>query len=256
VTDERDFSTELEHALASSGEPLDGAARSRIRKRVMADVRASRVPLWRAFAMRRFAAAATALTVLGGGTAYAANQAMPGDMLYGLKRAGENAVVALLPHGNAEQRILAGLAARRAEETAHLARQGASSQALEESMTRLREALREATAEGAELGIQEQQRIHEYATDAPEPVRSEIRRSVDEPGTGEPRIGPAPGTDDPAGDDSSAPGTGNDTAPGPGSGDGDGSGDGSGSGDGPAGGSDPPGPGSGSLSDDGTQSRR
>ena len=231
---------DLAAALGRAAEPLPDDARARIKSRVMDGVRPARAGWTARLAAHRLAAAFTTVAVLSGGTAYAANAALPGDPLYAVKRAGENALVALLPPGRLEQQLLVGLAARRAEEAATLARRGATAGEIEGSLDQLRSAIgRAAPAEGA-LSEQDRERIRENAEGAPAPAREQIRDAVDAPtdGTGSgPATAPSSGGTDSGGssdqgDTGSGEGTGSGSGPGDDSGSG-GSSDGSGSGQGP-----------------------
>lgn len=133
--------TPLAAALGRAAEPLTGEARSRIKARVMAEVEHSPAGCWTRLLAHRFAVAFTAVAVVSGGTAYAANAALPGQPLYGLKRAGENALVAIVPEGRLERGLLAALAERRAREARSLGHHDETTNTIG---TRLREIQEEA----------------------------------------------------------------------------------------------------------------
>jgi len=181
VRDDDLLTDEFTEALGKAAEPLSAHSRAQIRDRVMNEVRAdSRGGLFM-LASHRVAAAATALAMLGGGVAYAAERSLPGDPLYGIKIAAENVAVSSLPPGTLENRLLVNVAARRAGETASRAREGSEPRTVDDSLGALREAVRQATpAEGA-LGEEEATRIRERGADAPLPTREAINEAVSAP---------------------------------------------------------------------------
>lgn len=189
----------LDEALRAAAEPLTTEARQRIRQRVMVSVRPEAAGLRHGLALRRVAAVAAAVALLAGGTAYAANRSLPGDALYGLKRGAEDALVLVLPAGRLEQRVLAALAVRRAEEAARLARGGADESLVNGSIGELQDAVRRAAESAGSLATEDRERIREHASSAPEPARTRIENAVreqSEPG-GQlpPDTGPASGPD-------------------------------------------------------------
>jgi uncharacterized membrane protein YgcG len=251
-SDDESMRLEARTALADAAEPLDDTARARVRARVMAEARSNRqrTPL-AVLTRHRLAAATTAFALLSSGTAYAANESLPGDPLYAVKRVGENVLVAIVPPGQVEQRLLVGLAARRAEEVAALARRGETAGTIDASLEELRDAMRRATPLGGSLTEQDRERIREHADEAPDPTRSRINEAVDAPSppadTGDQNTAPSTGTgtdgtsgsdttNDGGQDSGSGSGTGGDagtggTGSGPGQGQPD-SGNGSGAGNG------------------------
>lgn len=181
VRDDDLLTDELRETLGKAAEPLSASARAQIRERVMQGVRSdSRGGLFM-LASHRVAALATAVAMLGGGVAYAANGSLPGEMLYGLKIAAENAAVWILPPGRLENRLLVGIAARRARETAALAREGSHQGAVDDSLGALREAVRQATPAEGTLGTEEAHRIRQQGADAPAQTREAIDDAVSSP---------------------------------------------------------------------------
>jgi hypothetical protein len=231
----------LSHALGSAAEQMPARARNRVRRQVLHAARANARRRWFAGVSRRFAVGMTVASVLGGGFAYATETSLPGDLLYGVKRGAEDALVAILPPGGLEHRVLVGLAARRAAETAALARRGVDSDLVGESLGELRAAVRQATPADGAMPADDMARIRERAGDAPDATRAAIEGAVSgsDTGTGTPgaQTGPTIGspdspsgdtTQDPDGAGGGAPGDGdggeqsgpgyqnNDDAPGPG----------------------------------------
>lgn len=168
----------LAEVMLRSAETMSNEARERVRTRVMRDVNArSHVGLV-AIMSHRLAVAVTALAVLTNGVAYAAERSMPGDMLYGIKRGAETALVAVLPPGELENRVLVRLAERRAGEAARLASEGATGVVVDEAIGQVREALREATSAEGPLGEADLQRIRKRGEDAPDATRKAIDDAV------------------------------------------------------------------------------
>lgn len=205
VRDEDLLTEEFTEALGRAAEPLSARSRAQIRKRVMSEVRADGRGGLFMLASHRVAAAATALAMLGGGVAYAADRSLPGDPLYGIKIAAENAAVSILPPGRLENRLLVSIAARRAGETASLAREGSAPTVVDDSLGALREAVRQATPAEGTLGEEEATRIRERGADAPLQTREAINEAVSAPVKGTaPSGGSGSGSD---GTTDGAPGT-------------------------------------------------
>lgn len=181
VRDDDLLTDEFTEALGRAAEPLSAHSRAQVRDRVMNEVRAdSRGGLFM-LASHRVAAAATALAMLGGGVAYATDRSLPGDPLYDVKIAAENVIVSVLPPGRLEDRLLVNIAARRAAETAGLAREGSEPTAVDDSLGALREAVRQATPAQGALGEEEATHIREQGADAPVQTREAINEAVSEP---------------------------------------------------------------------------
>jgi hypothetical protein len=203
------------------------ASKSDVRRRVMAAARDSQRARFWGFS-RQLAAGVTAFTVMSGGLAYAANQAMPSDALYPLKRAGENVLIWLLPSGALEHGMLVKIAARRAEEASALSTgdEGQVGEALRELERAVEQA---AERHDGVLSPQDSEQIRERIepNDAP---AGQVIDKITAPGPIGTQPGPAPqpqpGPGEPA--DTGTPGSGTSESPGPGSGS-----DGSGS-DGPS----------------------
>ena len=193
VRDDELLTDDLAQALGRAAEPLGDRSRAQIRARVMDEVRADRRGGLFMLASHRVAAAATALAMLGGGVAYAAEQSLPGDPLYGVKIAAENAVVGALPPGRLENRVLVMIAARRAGEAAAMAREGVAPDAVDDAIDSLRNAVRRATPEEGALGEDEALRIRKEGLDAPAETRNAIDDAVSSPGPARPPGDGGPG---------------------------------------------------------------
>lgn len=204
MSTERDLIPEgITEALERSAEPMSDETRTAVRKRVMSTIRHDTRAHYFASISHRAAATVAAFAVLGSSVAYAASSALPGEPLYALKRGAEDALVALLPPGGLEQRLLLGIAERRVGETADLATGGAAAGVIDEALQQVRTAVQEAARNGATLTEQEAQRIQEQAQDAPEQTREAIGEAVTNPtplreGNEQTPGGPGDGTEDPA----------------------------------------------------------
>ncbi|MCK8115113.1 hypothetical protein [Anaerosoma tenue] len=175
----------LADAMARSAETMPDEARERVRARVMHDVRADSHLGLIAIMSHRLAVAVTAFAVLTSGVAYAAERSVPGDLLYQIKRGAETALVAVLPPGGLENRVLVRLAERRAGEAARLATEGATGVVVDEAIGQLREALREATSAEGPLDEADLQRIRKRGADAPYAARKAIDDAVATSGSGQ-----------------------------------------------------------------------
>jgi hypothetical protein len=175
----------LADAMARSAETMPDETRERVRARVMHDVRADSHLGLIAIMSHRLAVAVTAFAVLTSGVAYAAERSVPGDLLYRIKRGAETTLVAVLPPGELENRVLVRLAERRAGEAARLATEGATGMVVDEAIGQLREALREATSAEGPLDEDDLQRIRKRGADAPYPARKAIDDAVATSGGGQ-----------------------------------------------------------------------
>lgn len=172
-----------EEALRTSFEQMDAASRAAVRRRVLATARQTRSVGFLASMPQRVTAAAVAFTTLAGGVAYAANESMPGDALYAVKRAGEDALVALLPSGSLERHLLVGIAARRAAEVAQLEGEGASTQ-MQQMLNEFHRAVHEITAAQGALDEGEAARIRENAETGSGTTQSRIEEMISPTHTG------------------------------------------------------------------------
>lgn len=203
--------SDVTDALERSAERLTDDAHARIRHTVMSSIRHTSRAHYFATISHRVAATAAALGMLGAGVAYAADNALPGDALYEIKRAAENALVAILPPEALENSVLVGVAGRRAEEAANLARDGAADELISEAIGELRSAVQDAESVSGPLSGEEATRIQEQAQDAPEQTREAISNAVNAPETAPTGSG-AGGTDGSSGssgNDGSSTGSGN-----------------------------------------------
>ena len=182
VRDEKLLTDELAEAIGGAAEPLSASSRANIRERVMHEASATSRGGIFVLASHRLAVAGTALALGFGGVAYAAERSLPGDALYGLKIAAENAVVAVLPPGRLENRLLVTIAARRAGEAARLAREGSDTGSVDAALGSLREAVRNAASDERPLTDDDADRIRERGADAPRETRDAIEQAVTSPG--------------------------------------------------------------------------
>lgn len=192
--DRNETHTRLSDALAGSREVMDPPVKADVRARVMEG--AGRPRGFLVTAPRRIAVALAVTTALSGGVAYAADGALPGDFLYPVKRAIENAIVAVLPEGDLERTALVEIARRRAEEAAQLQIEGPAELSTD-SLRELRDAL-EQVAEPGGLTREEEAQIRESAGEQGGPVHETVDDVVgssgEEPGVSGPS-GPAGDTD-------------------------------------------------------------
>lgn len=197
-TDSELIRDDVADALARSAERLDARARTDIRHRVMGTIRRDERTRFFASVAHRVATAAAVIGLLGGGVAYAANAAMPGDQLYPLKRGAEDALVTLLPPGALRHSVLVGIAERRAHEAAWLATEGATTGMVDETLSDLREAVAEAASREGTLAGEDAARIQEHGQYAPTPTREAIDSAVTSSGGtssgSDNQISPTPGT--------------------------------------------------------------
>lgn len=196
-------------ALERSAEHLTDDAHARVRHAVMSSIRRDSRAHYFATISHRVAATVAAVGILGTGVAYAADNALPGEALYEIKRAAENALVAILPPGALEDSVLVGMAGRRAEEAAILAADGAADHLIEEAIDELRAAVSEAEAVSGPLTGEETTRIQEQAQDAPQQTREAISNAVNAPeDSGSGGSGSGGGSSDSPGGDGSSQGNG------------------------------------------------
>jgi len=186
VRDEKLLTDELAESIGGAAEPLSASSRANIRERVMHEVSATSRGGIFVLASHRLAVAGTALAVGFGGVAYAAERSLPGDALYGLKIAAEDAAVAVLPPGRLENRLLVTIAARRAGEAARLAREGSGADSIDAALGSLRKAVRNAASGERPLTDDDADRIRERGADAPTETRDAIDQAVTSPGPADP----------------------------------------------------------------------
>lgn len=171
-TDKRIDDTVAE-VLRESFEPMDPQAKTAVRERVLHEARAHRRRGVLLTLPRRVAAAAVVATTLTGGLAYATNASLPGDALYPLKRAAENALVALLPSGALERHVLVELAARRAQEASRLEVRG-DHELTSETLGEFRKAYEKASGPDGELADDETARIRENVSEQSGATKTEV----------------------------------------------------------------------------------
>ncbi|NTW29172.1 MAG: hypothetical protein HGA39_07405 [Coriobacteriia bacterium] len=203
-------------ALRTAAESMPDQARADVRRRVMSTIQPRTRSGFFLAQSRRIAAAVTAATVLfGGGVAYAANGSLPGSTLYPVKRAVENAIVAVLPTGSLERQVLVGLAERRAEEAGALARRTGATQA---DVAGVLEQLRDSVhIAGGVTGLQEQEllRIQSRIGEVPDWAQTAIEKAISAENDAQQGAGSAGPSNEGAG---SSGGSGTPQEPAPGSG--------------------------------------
>ena len=189
-----------EEALARAAEPMPRDARIAVRRSVMAAARHDARTRPFTLASHRLAAAITAVTVLGGGVAYASSTALPGQPLYAVKRAAEDVAVFLLPPGELERGLLVRLAGRRAAETADLAAHGATSARIQRALDELGLAVDAAASADGPLGAEEIGLIERQAEGAPAQTRDAITDTITRAGSASPEDPAQPSPDQGGGD--------------------------------------------------------
>ncbi len=241
--------TDLARVVSTTAGHMSPEARRRVRRRVLTAVRADAAGAFQRALFVRAAAVFMAGATLLGGVSFAAASALPGDMLYGLKRGAENVAIAVLPDGALERNFLFEIADRRAEEVRRLVAGGADVDDVQREIDEFGAAVREANLSGgvatnreavAKAQAQLVERVRAMTGAVREQLQNEIDESLRESGAG--GSGTSTGTGTP-------PSSGKQPSPGP-----DGSGpsnepppsNGSGSGSG-SGGSGPEGSGRGST---------
>ncbi len=178
-----EYASELEGLLATSLEISHAAeiippAGARMRIRVALNERMAELsgrkpktaPFWRLGWANVVATFIMGLSLAGGGVAYAASGAMPGEALYPLKLNLEEALVSITFSSDAKVELYAALNDRRVDEIVFLAQRG-DSQAIAEVTTRIESNL---SAAAAAKGIS----ANEYATAKASPADSQIPPSL------------------------------------------------------------------------------
>ena len=126
------------------------------------------------------------LSLVGGGAAYAAQDAMPGDTLYSLKLATEDLRLRLTFSDTSKAELLAEFAERRVEEILYLAEKGTTDRGeigeLEHTESRLEDSLRA---------------IKKIAVDRQQEIEDNESGTEDLPGTTTPEDQPSTSSDDP-----------------------------------------------------------
>ena len=166
---------------------MRAAFRNELRSRLMTEAatvlapRPARLPLL-AFLRPALAAAAIVVLVLAGATGAAASS-LPGDPLYGLKRAGENVQVALTFDDLARMQLLSELADRRLDELAEVARQRPSAAPTAtaqyaDAVERFADALDSLRDGDSDVKRNAAQALAEAARDKHKPVLEEVKEKV------------------------------------------------------------------------------
>jgi hypothetical protein len=160
--------------------------RNELRSRLMSEAAVVLAPRRRAplflFLRPALAAAAVAVLVLAGATGASASS-LPGDFLYGVKRAGENVQVALTFDDLARMQLLSELADRRLGELAEVARQrpSAASTATAEyadAVERFADALDSLRDGDSDVKRNAAQALAEAARDKHKPVLEAVKEKI------------------------------------------------------------------------------
>lgn len=139
---------DLARVVSTTAGHMSPEARSRVKKRVLAAARSDVASAFQRTLFVRAAAVFTAGATLLGGVSFAAASALPGDMLYGVKRGAENVAIAVLPDGALERNFLFEIADRRAEEARRLVANGADADDVQRAFDEFGAAVREANLSG------------------------------------------------------------------------------------------------------------
>ena len=217
----------VDEIIGRASERMPESSRDRIRHNVLAQAGWGARPIRIHEAFVRAAALFVAVTVGLGGVGYASASSLPGSPLYPLKRAMEEARVALTVNGAGRASALMELTRERVQEVERLIRAEASEDELDEAAGGFGQAATRAV-ESEETTERAQQRVNEIEAEvegAPATVRERVAEEV--PGT-QPDVQPDP-PQSPAGPGTSSEGAGvgSETQPGPQTGEQDGSQDGS-----------------------------
>jgi len=196
------------------------ASRDRIRHNVLSAVASQPRPVLTHAVFMRAAAAFSALTIGLGGMSYAAASALPGSPLYPVKRAIEEARVAVQFGETNRADALVDLTRERVRDVERLMDQDADEYRIERAEEDFGDAAQRAVeAEGDEAQSRERvEQIEQGVEDAPDPVRERVADEVPAPSPDpDPVQEPSnqqqePAEDAPAGSDD-APGPGPDEAP-------------------------------------------
>jgi len=213
---------EVEQIVRRSVVRMPEGSRERIRHNVLSAAASQQRPVLARAVFTRAAAAFTALTIGLGGVSYAAASALPGSPLYPVKRAMEEARVALQLGETNRAEALVDLTRERVRDVERLMEQDADEFRIERAAQDFGDAAQRAVeAEGDVAQSRERvEQIEEGVEDAPNPVRQRVADEVPAPSPEpDPVQEPSkqqqqqePADDAPAGSDD-APGPGPDEAP-------------------------------------------
>lgn len=205
-------------AISDAFEPMPDDVRTAMRHRVLVATSDNGAPSRIRQAFARSAATFTTVAVLLTGTSYAAANSVPGDILYPLKRAVEEAHVALAPGGPEE--ALVEQAQTRAEEVRRLMEMGAPEAMINEAAVGFGTAAARAVeqAQSPEDAARTVRRIEDAFSEQPEGVQERVEEVIPGSAVDGPPQEPnetVPGAQGPGS------GSGNDSAPKPGESQGD-----------------------------------
>jgi hypothetical protein len=170
-------------AIRSSYETLSDEAKASLRHRVLVEASYTAAPGRIQAVFARAAATFTTVAVLLMGTSYAAATSVPGDPLYPVKRAAEEAHVALAPGG--PENALVRQTRTRAEEIRRLMEMDAPDSIIDQAAVGFGEAATRAVkqAESAEEAARTVRKIQEGVSDQPPQVQNRVEEALP-PGPG------------------------------------------------------------------------
>lgn len=170
----------LEEILPEAAARMPQVSRARIRGNVLASVSVNAKPSFVGAAFMRAAAAFSALVIGMGGLSYAAASAVPGSVLYPVKRAMEETQVALILGDSGKADALQEMAEERVREMHRLIEMDGSRESMDKALKGFGDAAERAIEADPEHARQRASEIEESADGAPGPVRE--RMNEQEPG--------------------------------------------------------------------------
>lgn len=171
----------LEEILSGAVVKLPEVSHARIRGNVLASVSVASKPSFAGAVFMRAAAAFSALAIGMGGLSYAAASAVPGSVLYPVKRAMEETRVALTPGDAGKADALQEMAEERVREMHRLIEMDASRESMGEAVSGFGDAAERAIEADPEQARQRVSEIEESVEGAPDPVRERVNEQVPAP---------------------------------------------------------------------------
>lgn len=217
---DQSHSSDLERIVRASAEEMPLDVRERVRERVVSQSRGlAVVPARLHVAFLRATTVFVALGLATSTVAYGAAYSLPGDPLYGFKRAVEEARVALSFQEEGRDEQLLGITRTRAFELKRLMESNAPTTSVDAAAVSFGEAARRAL-EGEGKPVEEKSRtINETVDEQPVLVRERAREQLPKTSSQPPAGSGTPQTDAPQqppipGDEGGGSGAGSDQAPG------------------------------------------
>jgi len=171
----------LEEILSGAIVKLPEVSRARIRGNVLVSVTVTPKPGFAGAMFMRAAAAFSALAIGMGGLSYAAASALPGSVLYPVKRAVEETQVALTPGDANKADALQEMADERVREIHKLIEMDASRESMGKAVSGFKDAAERAIEADPEQARQRASEIEESVESVPDPVRERINEQVPAP---------------------------------------------------------------------------